>query len=103
MPRQPRLMPDDVRTVPTGQDEKLCSDRWAAFSRIEVKPKRSESDYRVPARPVMPLLARGQCLDDEFGETQTIAWAAVRCHSEPYGETYYWYEYVAVNGVRTLD
>lgn len=97
-------MIDEVKIEPIGDRPDLYSGPPAAFVRIEVRPHQGDS-YDPPIKPVMPLLARGQNLVDEHdeGTTWTVLRATVCRFVEPYGRRFYWYEYIAVNGPRTLS
>lgn len=93
-------MLDKIQSRPTGPSKLYPN--VAAFAVIRVAPFRDAG-----RKPLMPLLSRGDILDDEHGESWTVLRAHVKCMpSEFSGDElpyYYAYEYEAVNGRRRLN
>lgn len=94
-------MLDKITSRPIGAP-KGYEDWKAAFAAITVIPSR-DADWK----PVMPLLSRGQAIDDERGGTWTVLWGYVQREAVRPGDSEstfrYVYQYEAVNGRRTLD
>lgn len=94
-------MLDRITRRPIGAPEGYES-LVAAFAVITVEPLRD-----ADRKPLMPLLSRGQLINDEQGDTWTVLWGQVREKVDessddelPYR---YVYEYEVVNGRRVLD